>query len=79
MLVILIQLTLLDALQGHPAAVVTWTVPVPPAELRVTLAGLTVRLLSNPDWVTVYCCDPAAEACGVAHPASTVRLPARDV
>jgi hypothetical protein len=78
MLVIFIQLTLLVALQEQVAAVVTWTVPVPPAEVRVRLAGLTVRLLSDPDWVTMYCCDPATEACGVAHPASTVMPPVRD-
>jgi hypothetical protein len=49
MLVIFIQLTLLVAVQAHVAAVVTWTVPVPPAAVRVRLVALNVRLLSDPD------------------------------
>jgi hypothetical protein len=44
---------LLVAVQGHPAAVLTLKVPVPPVEATFVEVGLTVGVHDAPAWVIV--------------------------
>ena len=52
--VIVIQLTLSEAVQSHPLGEVTLILPVPPAAVNDLLVGLMEYAQGSPSWVTVW-------------------------